>query len=293
MDGQNSVLSVVGPLATTARAVRLGVQSLLSQNPWLYDPGVVELPWRSEVEQSVWDMIKNAKSQLTFAVMKSDSNVTPQPPVARAISIVAAAVEKAGHQVVEWAPPGGHQELLDVTFTTWRFDGGKDVHDSFALSGEALSPQIEMMYGKEPQPEAKGSEIAKSNVAHRAVKKKFGDYWNSTASVTSSGKPIDAIIAPLAPFPAARREKYRYYGFSVWVNGLDWTSVVVPVTNATREDKYDTGYKAKGEADQQVYDDYDSELYDGAHVSIQLVGRRFQEEKMLALAEYVGGLVGK
>jgi amidase len=32
----------------------------------------------------------------------------------------------------------------------------------------------------------------------------------------------------------------------------------------------------------------DPEVYDGAHVSVQLVGRRLQEEKMLALAVYVG-----
>jgi amidase len=32
----------------------------------------------------------------------------------------------------------------------------------------------------------------------------------------------------------------------------------------------------------------DAEMYDGASVSIQLVGRRLQEEKMLAIAGYVG-----
>lgn len=31
----------------------------------------------------------------------------------------------------------------------------------------------------------------------------------------------------------------------------------------------------------------DPEIYDGAHVSVQLVGRRFQEEKVLALAGIV------
>lgn len=31
----------------------------------------------------------------------------------------------------------------------------------------------------------------------------------------------------------------------------------------------------------------DPALYDGAHVNIQLVGRRHQEEKMLALAKYI------
>lgn len=32
----------------------------------------------------------------------------------------------------------------------------------------------------------------------------------------------------------------------------------------------------------------DPEIYDGAHVGVQLVGRRLEEEKMIALAKYVG-----
>jgi amidase len=34
-------------------------------------------------------------------------------------------------------------------------------------------------------------------------------------------------------------------------------------------------------------------VYEGAHVSVQIVGRRLQEEKMLGIAEYVGGLIGR
>jgi amidase len=37
----------------------------------------------------------------------------------------------------------------------------------------------------------------------------------------------------------------------------------------------------------------DLEIFDGAHVSLQLVGRRLQEEKMIAIAEFVGKAVGK
>ena len=37
----------------------------------------------------------------------------------------------------------------------------------------------------------------------------------------------------------------------------------------------------------------DPDIYHGAHVSLQIVGRRLQEEKMLAVAEYVAGLIGK
>ena len=35
----------------------------------------------------------------------------------------------------------------------------------------------------------------------------------------------------------------------------------------------------------------DPDIYDGAHVALQVVGRRLQEEKVLALAEYLGKVV--
>lgn len=35
----------------------------------------------------------------------------------------------------------------------------------------------------------------------------------------------------------------------------------------------------------------DPKIYDGAHVGLQLVGRRLQEEKVLAMTEYVAGLL--
>ena len=37
----------------------------------------------------------------------------------------------------------------------------------------------------------------------------------------------------------------------------------------------------------------DPELYDGAHVSLQIVGRRFQEEKILTMTEILGHALGK
>lgn len=37
----------------------------------------------------------------------------------------------------------------------------------------------------------------------------------------------------------------------------------------------------------------DPEIYDGAHVAVQIVGRRFQEEKILAITEILGNALGK
>lgn len=292
MDGQNSILSVVGPLGTTARSVKLIVQSLLSQKPWLYDPLVVEIPWREEQYQSVWNTVNNSLGQLTFGIMRTDNIVNPQPPVARAVDIVAKAVAKAGHQVITWQSPS-YAEGLRIIYNTWLFDGGKDVHGAFALSGEPIAEQVVMSYGKEPREEKSASYIAQNNVEQRNWKKQYMDAWNATASETETGQPIDCIIAPLAPYPAPRPGRYKWYGYSSFVNGLDYTSVVVPVTLADKDvDKYEDGYKPISDQDKEAFHSYDAEIYDGAHVSIQLIGRRLQEEKMLALAEYVGQIIG-
>ncbi|KIW10128.1 hypothetical protein PV08_11088 [Exophiala spinifera] len=295
MDGQNSVLSVVGPLATTARSVTLLTKAILSTKPWLQDPLVVDMPWRDAEEQAIVDLVKSASSQgqLSFGVLKTDGTVNPQPPVARAVEMVAEALTKAGHKVIEWKPPS-HARLYDIVFKTWTYDGGKDVHEAFALSGEAMSPQIKMSFGDKPVQEFTGSQVAANNVARRKFLKEYMDYWNATAQETGTGRPVDGVVCPVAPYAAARPEKYLYYGYTTFVNGLDYTSVVVPVTTADKtKDHYPQGYSPINDLDKTTFDDYDAEIYDGAHVSVQIVGRRFTEEKMLAIAEYVGRLLGK
>ena len=295
MDGQNSVLSVVGPLGTTAGAVTLATRAILSQSPWLFDPLVVNIPWRDAEEQAVYDLIKSTsgKGQLAFGVMRSDGIANPDPPVLRAVNLVVAALEKAGHKIIEWKPPS-HQRLLDFTFKTWLYDGGKDIHQAFGLSGEPISPQVSMTYGDKPKEEFTATSIAENNRVKLTFQKEYLDYWNSTALTSGTNRPVDGVIAPLAPYPAARPEKYKYYGFSAFVNGLDYTAVVVPVTLADKNvDKYADDYTPISDTDKVVFEDYDAELYDGAHVSVQIVGRRFTEEKMLAIAGYVGGLIGK
>lgn len=294
MDGQNSILSVVGPLATTARAAKLLTKSMLAAKPWLHDPLVVDMPWRDAEEQAIRDIVKSSssKGQLTLAVLKSDGIVNPQPPVARAITTVVEALTSAGHKVIEWKPPS-HQRLLDIALKTWVYDGGRDAREAFGLSGEPMSKQIEAVYGK-AQEEFTASQIAANNVAKRRFQKEYLDYWNSTAQETGTGQPVDGFICAVAPYPAARPEKYSYYGYTVFVNALDYTSVVLPVTTSDKiKDQYPEGYKPINDQDKKAFEDYDAELYDGAHVSVQIVGRRFTEEKMLAIAEYVGGLIGK
>jgi amidase len=74
-----------------------------------------------------------------------------------------------------------------------------------------MASQISSTYGT-LKDEYTASQIAANNVAKRAYQKEYMEYWNSTADFTDTGRPIDAVIAPLAPFPAARPDMYKYYG---------------------------------------------------------------------------------
>lgn len=246
MDGQNSILSVVGPLATTPDALKLLVQGLISTQPWLHDPLVHEIPWRDEAELAILDPLKRVNHQLSFGVIRHDGACTPHPPVARAVEMVVNIAQKLGHKVIEWKPTPTHARLTEICNTIWSFDGGADCNKDFALSGEEPAPQCLI----QTAPQANASDIMKANIAHREAQKEYMEYWNSTAAVSGTGRPVDAVISPLAPFSAPRPGKYTYYGYSVFVNVLDYTSVVLPVTHVDKNvDKRLQGFKPIDETD--------------------------------------------
>ena len=94
---------------------------------------------------------------------------------------------------------------------SWSYDGGADIRSTLEISGEPIIPQISGMY-EEKLAEASASKIAANNIAKREYQKEYIEYWNSTSHSTSTGRPVDAIIAPLAPFAAAKPNRYKYYG---------------------------------------------------------------------------------
>ena len=50
--------------------------------------------------------------------------------------------------------------------------------------------------------------------------------------------------------------RFKYYGYSTWVNALDYTSVVVPVTTVDKKvDVKEEAFKALDEQDKSIQDD--------------------------------------
>ena len=253
MNGQTTIPSVVGPLGSSIQSIRLVTQALLSQKPWLHDPLVHEIPWRHDQECEILDLTSpTSNSKLAIGILRHDGLITPTPPVRRALDIVATALQKLGHEVLDWDPPS-HERLLEISAKTWLFDGGADVHAAFALSGEPMASQIAMYHTLSREYTA--SEVAATNVELRALRTEYLAYWNSTAAKTTTGRPVDAVVAPVAPYPAARKDRYKYYGYTIWVNVLDYTSVVLPVTKADKSiDTIDGSYWPLNDVDKETFE---------------------------------------
>lgn len=101
--GQESVLSVNGPLARTLDSVKLWASAVINSQPWLKDVKCLPIPWR-QIEP---------KKRLKIAVMWDDGIVRPTPPIRRALRETVEKLRKAGHEIVDWKPTG-HEKAIEI-----------------------------------------------------------------------------------------------------------------------------------------------------------------------------------
>ncbi len=103
--------TVAGVIGSSVASLEYLLRSLLSTQPWTFDPDVLPLPWRK-----LTDIDHNTR--LSFGFMEFDGIVKPHLPISRALNIVADALRASGHEV--WQPPS----ILITVLTIERFFSG-------------------------------------------------------------------------------------------------------------------------------------------------------------------------
>lgn len=63
----------------------------------------------------------------------------------------------------------------------------------------------------------------------RAMKAVFADAWQGTIKATSNGRPIDALVCPVAPSAGIPHDFDIYWGYTCVWNILDYPSTVLPI----------------------------------------------------------------
>lgn len=279
LPGLESVNSVNGPLTTSMDSLELYCKALVGAEPWNYDPKAIPIPWRN-IE---------LPEQLNFAFLHDDGVVRPTPPILRGMNIVRQNVLNNKHNVLEWELQD-HLRLSELITEFFLSDGGKHVKHECDKTGEPFFPYMEM-YGTAPE---KGvAELWALQSERTKLIKRYLDRWNATAEVTGNGRPIDVIILPATPFPGNPNGKFQnYVGYTSPFNALDYAVATIPVTNAdstidTREERTEF----YGDTDKAVYDNYNEEESHGGAVCLQVVGRKFEEEKVIAIVKHLAEIL--
>ncbi|KAK3944398.1 Acetamidase [Diplogelasinospora grovesii] len=287
--GQNTYRSTVGFLSTSLGGLELGLQSVLSTRPWIRDPAVVPIPYRQDV---IDDILSRANLDngtatggrpLKLGILWTDGVAEPHPPVRRGLQMVAEAVRRAGHKLVDWNPPSQRTaKRVHVSFLY--ADGAHDVHKHLDLSGEPLIPNLEKSFKlRDPIPLLEYQDLTLRGLDYEI---KYAEYWNSTAE--DDGDMVDAVIMPVAPHAAVIPGKYYHTGYTEAINLLNYSAAVIPVTKADKNiDVVDPTYKPVDDFDRMNWDAYDPEIYEGGPVGVQIVARKYEEEKVLAIATVV------
>ncbi|KAL2812557.1 amidase signature domain-containing protein [Aspergillus cavernicola] len=292
-EGQEAVKVVQGPISRDLSSLKLYSKALVDSEMWLSDATLLPIPWRTV------NLLPN--NELCFAFHKYDKVVRCHPPIERGVDIVVDALRKADVTMIDWEPKL-HAQAWSILRPLFRADGGKEVTSRIEATGEPWFPYMhDYRDAARAGNDLPTSQTWKLQAQQTKLAQEYLDMWNATAKATPTGRPIDAIIAPVSAWAAAAHGKCLYTGYTgVW-NLLDYSTCVVPVTWAdktidTKSKEY-LDYTPVDERDRKVWEEYDPEVYHHGPVAIQIITRKLEEEKALALAEVVvralGGTVPK
>ncbi|KAK7618263.1 amidase signature domain-containing protein [Phyllosticta citricarpa] len=288
MLGEEQIVPTIGPISTSLEGVKVFTKALIDQKPWLKQPDLIPIGWRGDVQ---W-LKKNDKGakKLKVGVLSDDGVVRPHPPVLRAINEV---VEKLkgvdGVEIVEWKPYK-HDLAWDVIARLYFCDAGREELEAMEATGEPARPLTKFIIHDNPHVPKKAytaSEIWKFTRDRDAYRTQYAEHWNSTGGADGSDM-VDVILCPVGPGAAPPLDQARYWGYTSQWNLLDYPALTFPVSQVDPAvDVKDEAYKPRNEQDEFNHKLYEPEVYRDAPISLQLVGRPLDDEKVIEAMELI------
>ncbi|KAF2773355.1 amidase signature enzyme [Teratosphaeria nubilosa] len=307
MPGQDGIPSVFSPMARTLMDLTYFTRSFIQMQPWKYDQSVHPIAWRNDIENEFKD-----KEVLKVGILRTDNVVDPSPACARALDTAAQALKAQGHEVFDVFPPSPYEALV-IASNLLNADGSKTWHRLFR-TGETDDPGARRFGGYMRLPrfikffywayvkfikcdaiwaglleywhEKSVYEYNKWIYKREAYKVAWHEWWNSFGN---KGDGMDFILTPPNSTPAVPHggmsTAAAACGYTFLFNLLDYTAGILPVTHVDAvKDRLPSNFNKRnlnGVA-RGAYQQYDAEKMAGLPVAVQVVGRRLQEEKVLA-----------
>ncbi len=120
----------------------------------------------------------------------------------------------------------------------------------------------------------------------------YNDHWLSTGQ--DDGHIVDAILCPVGPGAAPPLGNSKYWPYTSQWNLLEYPAAVFPVTFVDQGlDLKDESYLPRNARDRFNHDLYEPSKYVNAPIGLQLVTRRWEDEKCLAILEVIEKAMGR
>ncbi|KAF9245810.1 amidase signature domain-containing protein [Melanogaster broomeanus] len=286
-DGMDAIVGCVGPLARSARDLELFCRVTLDAEPWLSEPPLLEMPWKGDVALG-----QGLPEKLAIAILYDDGVVAPHPPITQALRKYEAALRNAGHEVIVWEPLD-HHKGWDLMMGLYFLDGGAEYHEVLRAGGEVPVPQTKWILDQIQNPRPFSvDEIFRLNVERETFRSRALQHWNTTKS--SLGHPVDAILCPVAPTLAPPHDTTCWWGYTSHWNLLDLPAVVFPAGQYSATEPRPPvipSYSPRNRVEENIAQQWDPVTYDNAPIGLQLVGRRHNEERLLAILKIIERIV--
>ena len=218
----SQISPVVGPEAHSVRDLELWMKAVLESDPWRFDEGVLNLPWR-KVEPV------NRKLRLGVLLEAKSKRLPLHPAVLRTMKEAQAALEKAGHVLVPMDDLLSI-DLYDLGILSWKYfslDPQKTVLKILASGDEDFVKSIATTGYPELKDWAPSlGEVWDLNLQRRRALKGFHDIF--------IGNDLDAFIMPCYQATAVPHDTYGRVIYSVLANLLDYPAAQIPYLNADK-----------------------------------------------------------
>ncbi|KAL5512322.1 hypothetical protein ACEPAG_3314 [Sanghuangporus baumii] len=292
MQGQDAIPCVLGPMTRSLSGVKAFSKAVIDSKPWTKDPFMIRKDW----DEDAYNLKEHGRGEnLCFAIMWNNGCVLPHPPIRRALEETKAALQAKRIKVIDW-PEFDYDALCTPLLESWAGGATIDFPKYVEKSGEPLLDTLA------PEGKSVGFEWIKRPPCEpislydswQLMKKKNDlrnehlSLWNSTASMTGTGRPVDAIVTPVAPYASVPHGRNIDASYTVTWNALNCSTVIIPVSKVQPEiDVKQPREKFFNPKDEFIYNLYDPDQWRNAPVSLQLVAEPYEEEAVIRMAEIV------
>ncbi|EXA30588.1 hypothetical protein FOVG_18044 [Fusarium oxysporum f. sp. pisi HDV247] len=277
----------MGPVATfgfmghSVRDIRTVSKVVSDSKPWEYDPFLYPSPWLS--------VTAPARPHIGVWAPDTPKNLCHLfPPVLRGYLAAQRRLRDAGFELIEFSPPD-MTEVWDLCKAFVHVQGITSTSKEIAKEPTMKIVEKTGIVGSKWSRGLKLEDIHELNQKLALLNVHMKQAWNA------SGRSMDALLWVTSFNPALPFDEWTDTTHTVIFNAVDWPAISLPLgMQCDKEiDHPYADFEPFSAEDARLQALYDKDSFHGLPLSVQLAGQRFQDEKLLAIAELIHPIISQ